>query len=117
MKLEKKITIITPTFNSSKTILSNLKSVKNQKFKNFEHLIIDNDSKDGTKKLVKKKINKKTRIISEKDNGIYDAMNKGLKRVRANDFVLFLNAGDEFTQPDILQKVIDGGFLKTYQSR
>ena len=66
MKLKKKITIITPTFNSSKTILSNLKSVKNQKFKNFEHLIIDNDSKDGTKKLVKKKINKRLELYLKK---------------------------------------------------
>ena len=105
MKLEKKITIITPTFNSSKTILSNLKSVKNQKFKNFEHLIIDNDSKDETLKLVKKKINKKTRIITEKDNGIYDAINKGIK-ISKGEIICILHSDDIFYNNSVLSKVV-----------
>lgn len=105
MKLKKKITIITPTFNSSKTILTNLKSVKNQKYKNFEHLIIDKNSNDGTKYLVKKENNKKTRIISEKDNGIYDAINKGIKLAKG-EIISILHSDDVYYNDQTLLKVV-----------
>ena len=105
MKLKKKITIITPTFNSSKTILTNLKSVKNQKYKNFEHLIIDKNSNDGTKNLVKKENNKKTRIISEKDNGIYDAINKGIKLAKG-EIISILHSDDVYYSDQTLLKVV-----------
>ena len=105
MKLKKKITIITPTFNSSKTILTNLKSVKNQKYKNFEHLIIDKNSNDGTKNLVKKENNKKIRIISEKDNGIYDAINKGIKLAKG-EIISILHSDDVYYSDQTLLKVV-----------
>ena len=77
--MKKKITVITPTFNSADTILDNLISVKNQKYKNLEHIIIDNKSVDGTLNLIKKHNDKRIKIVSERDNGIYDAINKGIK--------------------------------------
>ena len=104
MKLKKKITIITPTFNSSKTILTNLKSAKSQKYKNFEHLIIDNNSNDNTKNLVKKENNKKIRIISEKDNGIYDAINKGIKLAKG-EIISILHSDDVYYNDQTLSKV------------
>ena len=63
--MKKKITVITPTFNSADTILANLVSVKNQKYKNLEHIIIDNKSVDGTLNLIKKHNDKRIKIVSE----------------------------------------------------
>ncbi len=82
-----------------------------QIYQNFKWIVIDGCS-DRKIRASLKRIDRIDDLIIEKDDGIYDAMNKGLERVRKNDFVLFLNSGDEFTQPDILQRVINGGFLK-----
>ena len=71
-----KISIITATFNSQNFITTNLNSINNQTYKNFEHLIIDNKSQDKTLEIIKNN-GKNIKIISEKDNGIYDAFNKG----------------------------------------
>ena len=73
-----KVTIITPTFNSSRFIISNLKSIKTQKYKNWEQIVIDNKSSDKTIDIIKKSI-KKIKIISEKDNGIFHAIKKRYK--------------------------------------
>ena len=77
--MKKKISIITPTFNSSKTILDNLNSVSKQSYKNWEQIIVDNKSNDETLEIIRKKNNKKIKIVSKKDRGIYDAINKGIK--------------------------------------
>ncbi|MEP7324212.1 MAG: glycosyltransferase, partial [Saprospiraceae bacterium] len=73
-----KITIITPSFNSSNTIVSCFDSIKNQTYKSIEHLIVDGSSKDDTIKIAKSYPHI-SKIISEPDHGIYDAMNKGIK--------------------------------------
>ena len=73
-----KITIVTATYNSEKFIKSNIESVNNQTFQNYEHLIIDNKSHDNTLKI-SKQYGIKLRIISERDKGIYDAFNKGIR--------------------------------------
>ena len=78
-------------------------SLKNQTYQNFEWIIIDGASSDGT---VDDFIHYTTaNIISEKDNGIYDAMNKGLDRA-AGDYLIFMNAGDIFANTFVLEKLI-----------
>lgn len=88
------ISIITTTFNSSKTLRKTLESIFNQNYKKFELIIIDGKSNDNTLKIIKKYEHKINYWISEKDNGIYDAFNKGLK-IAKGDFVGFVNSDDK----------------------
>ena len=102
--MKKKITIITPTFNSANTILANLTSIKNQSYQNFEHIIIDNKSNDQTLDIIKKN-NKKIRIISEKDKGVYDAINKGIK-LATGEIISILHSDDIYYDNQTLFSVI-----------
>ena len=86
------ITVITPTFNSENNINRNIESLNKQK-KIFEQIIIDNKSNDKTIEIIKKTANYPFTIISEEDNGIYYAMNKGVSKA-AGDYLLFLNSDD-----------------------
>tara|TARA_B100000963_G_scaffold362041_1_gene402497 strand:+ start:25743 stop:26486 length:744 start_codon:yes stop_codon:yes gene_type:complete len=86
------ISVITPTFNSEKHILKNIESLNSQE-KIFEQIIIDNKSNDKTIEIIKKTANYPFTIISEEDNGIYYAMNKGVSKA-AGDYLLFLNSDD-----------------------
>lgn len=90
-----KFSIITITLNSEKFIKRNIHSVKNQTYQNYEHILIDGKSKDKTMEIILNHQNHFSKIISEKDNGIWDAMNKGLK-VATGDIVCFLNSDDFF---------------------
>lgn len=99
-----KISIITVCYNSSNTIEKTIKSVINQKNKNFEYIIIDGESSDDTLKIInkyKKFINK---IISEKDNGIFEAMNKGIDFAKG-DIIYFLNSDDFLLNNNIINKI------------
>ena len=91
-----KISIITPTFNSQKTIEENIKSVISQKFTNWEQIIIDNCSTDKTLEIVNQFKNQKIKIFSEKDKGIYDALNKGIKKSTGN-IISILHSDNFFT--------------------
>lgn len=93
------ITIITITYNAEKELPDTIKSVMEQTFHDYEHLIIDGASTDHTLEIARR--NPEARIISERDKGLYDAMNKGLAYARG-EYILFLNAGDTFRTPDIL---------------
>ena len=86
------ISVITPTFNSEKNILKNIESLNLQE-KIFEQIIVDNKSNDKTIEIIKKSANYPFKIISEKDNGIYYAMNKGISKA-TGDYLLFLNSDD-----------------------
>ena len=97
------ITIITITYNAQDHLQATMQSVNNQAFRNFEHLIIDGASTDHTLDIAKSHSLANTRIISEPDNGLYDAMNKGLRQAKGK-YVIFLNAGDTFHNEDILGK-------------
>ena len=99
------ISLITPTFNSEKVLSSNLKSVKMQSFKNFEHLIIDGKSIDKTISL-SKSFEHVSKIISEPDKGIYDAINKGIKN-STGEIIGFLNSDDTFYDENSLQHIVD----------
>ena len=86
------ISVITVVLNDEKNILRTLKSVKNQKSVNIEHVVVDGKSKDKTLQILKKNIIKKNAIISEKDKNLYDAINKGIKRAKVNIFIFSIQA-------------------------
>lgn len=98
-----KISIITATYNSSKTIERTLDSVKNQSYANIEHIIIDGLSGDDTIKIVNN-YNHISRVIVEKDKGIYDAINKGIK-LATGDVVGILNSDDVFFDEFVIEKI------------
>ena len=100
-----KVSINTVAYNAENTILNSLNSVLSQTFKNIEHIVIDGGSKDYTIKICKnfKHISK---IISEPDNGIYDAINKGIKN-STGDVIGFLNSDDTFYDKNSLQYIFD----------
>lgn len=105
-----KISIITPTNNSEKTIVRNVESVVSQTFKNFEQVIIDNLSNDNTLQLVKTSytdagLSNNLKIISEKDFGISDAFNKGIKN-SSGELIGILNSDDHYFNDSILNRVI-----------
>ena len=90
-----KISIITVVKNSKISIGKTIRSVIEQNYQNLEYIIIDGGSTDGTLELIKKYSNKISLIISEKDNGIWDAMNKGIMHANGN-LIGFLNSGDVY---------------------
>ncbi|MDE6048976.1 MAG: glycosyltransferase [Paramuribaculum sp.] len=99
--------IITVTFNASSTLSPTLKSVGEQSFTDFEHLIIDGASSDNTVDIAQASaVPEKTKIFSEPDFGLYDAMNKGIDKA-TGEYLIFLNAGDTFHSADSLQKISD----------
>ena len=104
-----KISIITATYNSEKTLRDTLESVLNQTYDDYEHIIVDGLSKDNTMKIVKEyeqKYNGRLRYISEKDSGIYDAMNKGIK-MATGDIIGILNSDDKYAHNKVLEEIIN----------
>lgn len=101
-----KISIITPTFNASKTLKNCIESVANQTYSNFEHWIVDGLSTDSTMEIVKEYAEKYPHIkyISEKDSGIYNAMNKGIKNSQG-EWLYFLGADDELYDENVLENI------------
>ncbi len=89
-----KLTVITIVYNNVRDIERTLKSVLNQTYKKIEYIVIDGASTDGTLQVVEQYKDKISKIVSEPDKGIYDAMNKGLA-LATGDYVLFMNSGDE----------------------
>jgi len=102
-----KISIIIPTYNSGATILDTLESIEKQTYKNIEVIIIDGLSKDNTLNIAKKYSDKiDLKIISEKDNGLYDAMNKGVRQA-SGDIVHILNSDDYYTKDSVLETIVN----------
>ncbi len=102
--MEEKISIVTVCYNSAATIEKTIVSVQQQTYKNIEHIIVDGCSRDGTIEIVKKMLSDKVVFISEPDNGIYDAMNKGIN-CATGAIVGILNSDDVFFNKDVLSKV------------
>jgi glycosyltransferase involved in cell wall biosynthesis len=90
-----KLTVITIVYNNVRDIERTMRSVLNQSYSNIEYVIVDGLSNDGTLQVIEKYQSRVSKLISEKDNGIYDAMNKGLA-MATGDYVIFMNSGDEF---------------------
>jgi len=101
-----KISIISATYDSAPTIASCINSVNKQTHSYIEHIIIDGVSKDNTLEIIKATPNRVTKIISEPDQGIYDAMNKGIK-LATGDIIGILNSDDFYATSDIIQKVVE----------
>lgn len=96
--------IITVSYNAEATIGRTLDSIDAQTFNDYEHLIVDGASTDGTCDIVKRTDNPARRMISEPDKGLYDAMNKGISRTTGH-YLIFLNAGDKFHSADTLATI------------
>lgn len=99
-----KISIITVSYNSAATIEDAIMSVASQTYHDVEHIIIDGSSTDGTLEIINRHKDKISKFVSEPDEGIYDAMNKGL-RLAGGDVIGFLNADDIYADNLVLQKV------------
>jgi glycosyltransferase involved in cell wall biosynthesis len=104
MQVKPKITIITVVYNAKSLIEQTIKSILQQTYPFIEYIIIDGASTDGTLEVIEQYRSGIAVIQSEKDQGIYDAMNKGLK-LATGDYVLFINAGDLLAGPDILATI------------
>ena len=101
-----KFSIITVCYNSEKTIRRTFESVLSQSFTDYEYIVVDGNSKDSTVEIIKEyepKFNGRMHWISEPDNGIYDAMNKGI-RMAKGDFINMMNSDDQIA-PNALQYV------------
>ncbi|MES2993278.1 MAG: glycosyltransferase family 2 protein [Pseudomonadota bacterium] len=99
-----KISIITVAYNSAATIAETLGSVAEQTHADIEHIVVDGLSQDATLTIVRDHGARVSRVITERDSGIYDAMNKGL-RVARGDLVGFLNADDTFAHRDVVASI------------
>ena len=99
-----KISIITVSFNSENTIEETILSVINQNYLNYEYIIIDGKSSDSTLSIITKYKQHIKYIISEKDNGMYDAINKGIKLASGN-IIGLLNSDDVFSNNNILSQI------------
>lgn len=99
-----KFTIITVCYNTSTTIRETIDSVLGQTYQELEYIVVDSKSEDGTVEILQSITDKRLTFISEKDSGIYNAMNKGLK-MASGDYLIFLGADDIFYDKDVLKKV------------
>lgn len=101
-----RITVITVCLNELEAFKRTLKSIDDQECRDFEWIIIDGASTDGTREELSQQNAEWIRFISEEDDGIYDAMNKGLKRARG-EWIWFMNAGDQFLDSSSIRRVVD----------
>ena len=100
-----KFSIITVTYNAGKVLEDTIQSVVFQTYRNVEYIIVDGGSTDNTLDVVHKYQERISKVISEPDKGLYDAMNKGI-RMATGDYLCFLNAGDELHENETLQKIV-----------
>ncbi len=100
-----KVSVITACFNSEKTIEDTILSVLHQTYKNIEYIIIDGASTDRTLEIIQKHRDQIACVVSEKDKGIYDAMNKGIKRA-SGDIIALLNSDDFYKDEFVVEKVV-----------
>jgi len=104
-----KLSIITVCFNSVATIEDTIKSILTQDYKDFEYILVDGGSTDGTLEILAKYRNRIARCISEPDKGIYDAMNKGI-RLSTGDIAATLNSDDVYADETIVGQMAE--FIK-----
>lgn len=100
-----KVSIITITYNSEPTLKDTIESVINQTYKNIEYILIDGGSTDETLSIIKSYGNKISTLISEKDSGLYDALNKGIS-LATGDVIGILHSDDFYTNNHVIQHVV-----------
>ena len=98
--------IITVTYNAGKVLEDTIQSVISQTYRNVEYIIVDGNSKDNTQEIIGKYSKHISKMVSEPDKGLYDAMNKGI-RMATGDYLCFLNAGDKFHAKETLQRIAE----------
>lgn len=99
-----KVSVITICWNCADEIEETVLSVINQDYPDIEYIVIDGASTDGTKEIVRKYINDIDIFVSEKDKGVYNAMNKGVERA-TGQWCIFMNGGDRFASEDVVSKM------------
>lgn len=99
-----KVSIITVCYNAAETIADTLRSVRQQTYRNIEHIVVDGGSVDNTLAVVAAEGSHVIKLVSERDRGIYDAMNKGLA-LATGEVVGFLNADDVLAHTDVIKKI------------
>ena len=100
-----KFSIITVTYNAAKVLEDTIQSIVTQTYKKLEYIIVDGGSTDETLDIIHKYQEHITTVISEPDQGLYDAMNKGIK-LATGDYLCFLNAGDGLHEDDTLLQMV-----------
>lgn len=105
--MQTKVSVITICYNSVNTLQKTIDSIVAQEYLDLEYIVVDGGSNDGTVDIIKRNEFKITRWQSEPDEGIYDAMSKGLK-MATGDWVIFMNSGDRFASSDILNRIFTG---------
>lgn len=98
------ITVVTVVYNGKSTIRETIESVLAQTYAKVDYIVVDGGSTDGTLDIVKEYAPRIAKWVSEKDGGIYNAMNKGVA-LASGSYVSFMNGGDTFASPDVLEKV------------
>jgi glycosyltransferase involved in cell wall biosynthesis len=106
-----KLSIITINYNNDHGLQKTILSVVNQNFKDFEYIVIDGGSSDGSKETIVDNSSRMTYWVSEKDNGIYHAMNKGIKNA-TGEYCLFLNSGDYLVDKNVLSHLFANKLTK-----
>lgn len=101
-----KVSIITAVYNNSESIQDSINSVNGQTYTDIEHIIIDGGSSDGTIDIIEKNRTKSSIFVSEPDNGIYDALNKGV-RLASGDIIGFMHSDDIFSSGSVIQCIVD----------
>jgi glycosyltransferase involved in cell wall biosynthesis len=104
-----KVSVVTVCYNSAQTVKDTLQSVASQKYQQLEYVIVDGKSPDSTIEIIAEQrpnLPQNTVVLSEKDSGLYDAMNKGWQRA-TGDVVGFLNSDDVFASPDAVSKIAE----------
>lgn len=110
-----KISVITITYNSEKTLRDTIESVLGQSYKDIEYIIVDGKSKDSTCDIVREYGDRISQFVSEKDNGLYDALNKGI-RMATGDVVGFMHSDDIYASPDSLKLIAEAFVVKNVDS-
>lgn len=106
-----KISIITVSYNSKKTIEDTIDSVLSQTYENIEYIIVDACSSDGTQHILERKKNNIDHIIVEKDKGMYDALNKGIK-ISSGDIIGILHTDDIYKDTNVIKKIMESFNIK-----
>ncbi len=111
-----KVSVVTPCMNSAGTIRQTIESVLHQTYRNIEYIVVDGGSSDGTLDIIKEylpRFHGRMRYVSEKDRGIYDAMNKGIRMTRGG--LIGIVCSDDFYEPGAVEKVVSHLTKDRYQ--